>query len=139
MKMNWVTYAIIAAISFSGMILIYKKLLLVGINQNLLNLFIFGLVFLGFGSIVFATKTPIKLSYMMIVLLIVASIFSLIGNYSMVKSYSSAPNPGYATTLVSTQLIIISVLSIIFFKSDFSWTKFLGIVIVLLGSYLVSN
>ena len=136
--MNWITYAIIAAFSFTGMILLYKKLLLLGINQLLLNLFIFGFVFLGFASIVVISKTPVKLSYLMVALLIAASIFSLIGNYSMVKSYFSAPNPGYATTLVSTQLILISVLSIVFFKSEFSWVKFFGIIVVLFGSYLIS-
>ena len=136
--MNLITYAIIAAFSFTGMILLYKKLLLLGINQLLLNLFIFGFVFLGFASIVVISKTPVKLSYLMVALLIAASIFSLIGNYSMVKSYFSAPNPGYATTLVSTQLILISVLSIVFFKSEFSWVKFFGIIVVLFGSYLIS-
>ena len=136
--MNWITYAIIAAFSFTVMILLYKKLLLLGINQLLLNLFIFGFVFLGFASIVVISKTPVKLSYLMVALLIAASIFSLIGNYSMVKSYFSAPNPGYATTLVSTQLILISVLSIVFFKSEFSWVKFFGIIVVLFGSYLIS-
>ncbi len=139
MKMNWAIYSIIAAISFAGMILVYKKLLLLGINQNLLNFYIFGLVFLGFASVVFINKTPIKLSYLMMALLVLASIFSLIGNFSQVKAYATAPNPGYASTLAATQLVLVSILSVLFFRADFSWIKFLGILVVILGSYLVSS
>lgn len=139
MKMNWAIYSIIAAISFAGMVLVYKKLLLLGINQNLLNFYIFGLVFLEFASIVIVNKTPVKLSYLMIILLVLASIFSLIGNFSQVKAYATAPNPGYASTLATTQLILITILSVLFFSSEFSWVKFLGIVIVIFGSYLVAS
>ena len=137
--MNWVIYSIIASISFAGMILIYKKLLLFGINQNLLNFYIFGFVFLGFASIIYINKTPVKLSYLMIILLILASIFSLIGNFSQVNAYATASNPGYASTLVATQLILITILSVLFFRSEFSWIKFLGIVLVMFGSYLVAS
>ena len=139
MKMNWIIYSIIVAISFAIVVLIYKKLLLLGINQNLLNFFMFGLVFLGFTSMIIVNKTPIKLSYLMILLLIIASIFALIANYLEVKAFDSAPNPGYVATLISTQIILISVLSVLFFKLDFSWVKFLGMIIVLFGSYLIAR
>ena len=89
-KMNWVAYSIIAAASFSFMVLIYKKLLLLGINQNILNLFVFGIVFIGFGSIVVYSKAQIKLTPLMILLLIIASVFSLFGNYFQVKAYNEA-------------------------------------------------
>ena len=137
--MNWIAYSIIAAVSFSFMILIYKKLLLLGINQNLLNLFIFGIVFVGFGLVVLYSKTQIKLTLLMILLLILASVFSLAGNYFQVKAYNEAPNPGYASTIVATQLILIAILSVFFYNSEFTWTKFFGIIVVVLGSYLVAS
>ena len=137
-KMNWVAYSIIGAISLSCMILIYKKLLLLGINQLLLNLFIFGFVFIGFGIFVYATKTPIRLSPLMIFLLVIASVFSLIGNYFHVKAYNEAPNPGYAHALSSTAIILVMVLSVLLYGSNFTWLKFFGIITIILGSYLVS-
>ena len=137
-NMNWITYSVMAAVSFSFMVLIYKKLLLLGINQNILNLFIFGIVFIGFGSIVVYSKTQIKLTSLMILLLVLASVFSLFGNYFQVKAYNEAPNPGYASTIVATQLILIAILSVFLYNSEFTWTKFLGIIIVVFGSYLVS-
>lgn len=138
MTINWVLSAIFAALSFTFMILIYKKLLLLNINQNILNLFIFGFVFIGFGIVLVSTKTPVKITFFMLILLIIAAVFSLLGNYFQVKAVSNAPNPGYAITLQSTSLILITILSIFLFKSSFSWVKLVGITVVILGSYLLS-
>jgi|SRR3989344_1580242 len=138
MTINWILSAILAALSFTFMILIYKKLLLLNINQNILNLFIFGLVFLGFGIVLVSTKTSIKITFFMLILLIIAAVFSLLGNYFQVKAVNDAPNPGYAITLQSTSLILITILSIFLFKSSFSWVKLVGILVVIFGSYLLS-
>ena len=137
MKMNWIAYSIIAAISFAVMIMLYKQLLLMGINQNILNLSVFGFVFVGFAAVAITNKNFINLTPLMLALLVLASVFSLIGNYYNVKALNEAPNPGYSITIVSTQLVLISLLSILFFNSDFTWTKFIGITIVIFGSYLV--
>ncbi len=137
MKMNWALYSLIAAISFAGLVLTYKKLLLLGINQVVLNLSIFFLVFLGFSSFVFFKKVPLQLTGAMVLLLMLAATFSFLGNYFQVKSYSEAPNPGYASTLVATQLILITLFSVLLFQSELSWVKVLGIAVVIAGSYLV--
>lgn len=80
-----------------------------------------------------------SVSGLMIILLIVASIFALAGNYLQVTAYKDAPNPGYVNTLVSTQLVLITILSVFLFKSDFTLIKFIGILLVLFGAYLVGK
>lgn len=136
--MSWIVYSLIAAVAFAGLVLTYKKLLLLGINQLVLNVSIFFLVFLGFAATVVYKKVPLQLSTAMILFLLLAAVFSFIGNYFQVKSYNESPNPGYASTLVATQLILITVFSIFLYGSEFNWVKVVGIVIVILGSYLVS-
>ena len=93
MKMNWIAYSIIAAISFAVMIMLYKQLLLMGINQNILNLSVFGFVFVGFAAVAITNKNFINLTPLMLALLVLASVFSLIGNYYNVKAINEAPNP----------------------------------------------
>ena len=136
--MNWIFYSLIAAIAFAGLVLTYKKLLLLGINQLVLNVSIFFLVFLGFASVIVYKRIPLQLSTAMILLLLLAAVFSFLGNYFQVKSYNESPNPGYASTLVATQLILITIFSIFLYHSEFNWLKVLGIAIVILGSYLIS-
>ncbi len=138
MKMSWVLYSLLAATSLGIMLLIYKKLLLLGVNQLILNFIIFGLTFLGFFSIIIINKTPIKMSPLIITLFIIAAIFSLLGNYLQVKAFNSAPNIGYAAALVSISVILATLLSVLFFKSEFDWIKFLGILLAVIGAYLVS-
>ncbi len=137
--MNWVLSSLIAAVSFSIMILLYRKLLLLGINSTILNFFIFGFTLIGFTIVIFATKTQMSVSGTMIILLIIASLFALAGNYLQVTAYKDAPNPGYVNTLVSTQLVLITVFSVFLYKSDFTWIKFFGIIFVLIGAYLVGR
>jgi drug/metabolite transporter (DMT)-like permease len=139
MKENWVIFSILAAISFSVMVLVFKKLLLLKINQIVLNWAIFGLVFIGFSFLLLITKTPVKISWWMFLLLIIAAIFSLIGNYYQVQAFNSSPNPGYASTIISLQLIFISVLAVFIFNTQFNWVKFLGIAVVIFGSFLIAK
>lgn len=136
--MNWFVISIIAGICFSGMLLIYKKLLLLGINSIILNLFVFGFVFLGFTIFTATTKTQISITPLMILLLIGASLFSLAGNYAMVKAFDKAPNPGYVSSInISLQLTLITILSIFLYNSEFSLLKLIGIIIVLVGIYII--
>lgn len=109
MKMGWVVYFLLAACSFTCMILLYKKMLLLGMNQNILNWAVFGMVFLGFSALIVVQRTSPKLSLVLILLLLLTAALSFAGNYLQVKAFSEAPNPGFASTLIAVQLIMISV------------------------------
>lgn len=139
MKMTWVTYAVIATLSFTVMFLLYKKLLSLGLSQIMLNLTIFGLVFLGFVIIAITIKTPVKISNLMLILIIITSVLSLIANYFQVKTFDTAPNIGYALAIISGQIALITILSSLIFKSDFNLIKFIGILVVIFGIYMISK
>ena len=99
----WILYGLGAALMYACMILTYKKLLLLNINPLLLNLFVFVFVSIGFIAWVMISKTKIELNGWMISLLILAAIFSLVGNSLEILATKGAPNPGYATALKSGQ------------------------------------
>ena len=136
---NWFVLGIGSSLCFSAMILVYKKLLLMGMKPLVLNLFLFGFVFVGFAIWNFSTKTAPDLNLKMILFLLLASAFSLMGNYLYTTAVKLAPNPGYASTLKATQIIFISLLAPIFFKSSFGLVPFFGIIFVLIGIFLLSK
>ena len=110
-----------------------------GIKPLVLNLFIFGFVFIGFAIWNFATKTAPNLNLKMVLFLLLAAAFSLVGNYLDTTSIKLAPNPGYASTLKATQIVFISLLAPIFFKSSLGIVPFIGIILVLIGMALISK
>lgn len=136
---NWILYGFGAAICFSAMIIIIKKLLLLKIHPLILNMFLFGIVFVGFGIWMGVSNTKIEITLPLIFLLVLASFFSLLSNYCDVTSIKYAPNPDYASTLKAFSLVIIIILSALIFNSEFTITKFLGVLIVLFGIFLVSK
>ena len=136
---NWFVLGVGSSLCFASMVLVYKKLFMMGIKPLVLNLFIFGFVFLGFMIWNISTKTTPNLNLKMILLLLLAAAFSLAGNYFDTTSLKLAPNPGYATTLKATQIIFISLLAPIFFRSSLGLVPFVGIILVLLGVFLVSR
>lgn len=136
---NWFISGLSSALCFAAMILVYKKLLLMGLKPLVLNLFLFGFVFIGFAIWNFSTKTAPNLNLKIILFLLLAAVFSLFGNYLDTMAVKLAPNPGYATTLKATQIIFISLLAPIFFRSSLGLVPLLGIVLVLAGMFLVSR
>ena len=134
----WILYGLGAALMYACMILTYKKLLLMNINPLLLNLFVFIFVSIGFAAWVTISKTKIELSGWMVLFLIAAAIFSLVGNSLEILSTKGAPNPGYATALKSGQVIIITLAAALIFKSDMTWYKIVGVATVIGGIVLIS-
>jgi uncharacterized membrane protein len=138
MEITWVLYAICAAISFGAMLLVYKKLLLLGINPLILNLFVFGITFFGFVLITGVTKTKIDVNASILLLLVLASFFAVVGNFCDVQATKNAPNPGYASAIKSTQIIIITLMAPLLFKSSLTWPKLTGVILVLIGMIIIS-
>jgi len=136
---NWFVQGVLAALSFSGMVLVYKKLFLLGIKPLALNLFMFGFVFVGFMIWNIAEKTPLNITTKMTSFLVLASLFSLAGNYFYTSSVANAPNPGFAATLKAGEIVLITLLSFFIFKSSLNAVSFLGVIMVLFGVFLISK
>ncbi|MFH1326520.1 MAG: EamA family transporter [archaeon] len=136
---SWILYGLGAAISFSAMALVIKKLLVLKISPLIVNTLLFGLVTLGYGFWIASTDTKIEINLIIILFLILAGFFSILSSYFDVVSMKFAPNPGYSSALKASSLVLITIFSVFLFSSDFSLLKFIGIIIVVGGIFLISK
>lgn len=134
---KWVLYGLGTAVNMAAMILVFKKMLLMGIAPLVLIFFIFGITFIGFLLWVYISKIPIKISKSMILFLILASLFAILGNFFEVNSLKDAPNPGYTSTLKTFYIVIITLAAPFLFKSKINLSKFIGVLLVLGGLFLI--
>ena len=135
---SWLFSGFASSLCFAGMVLVYKKLLTMGIKPLVLNLFLFGFVFIGFSIWNFTARTRFDLSKRMLALLLLAAVFSLLGNFFDVNAVKNAPNPGFATTIKSSQIVLITILAPILFGSSLSLSTGLGTVLVVLGIFMIT-
>lgn len=138
MTANWIIYGFGSAVCFTGMTLVFKKLFTMGVPPLVLNMCVFGITFLGFIIWNLINKTKINLGFNIILFLVLASLFAILGNYLDVTAVKNAPNPGYAGTLKATQIVLIALLAPILFNSNISLLKLFGILLVLIGAAIVS-
>jgi drug/metabolite transporter (DMT)-like permease len=137
-KMSWILYSLITMFSLGIMLLLFKKLTTLGVDSIVLNLYIFGMVFLGFVGVSLVTRQPLHISKLVLVLLLVAAVFSIIGNYTNIKAIAQAPNPGYATAIASGRVLVLTLGAVLLFGSDLSPMRVVGVITVLAGLALLS-
>lgn len=135
--LSWFLFALGAMIFLAAMFLIekYAMILGVGSGQLLMYVFFFGAVF----TLVYllSTKASITLSKPLLILIIIAALFSFLGNYFLLKSISISPNPGYSLAVAGVHILLVAIISVFLFKSDYSWTKIAGTVLAMLGIILL--
>ena len=136
--MNWFVYALISMLFFSGMVLLFKKVLVLGIKPSVLMLFLSMSLAIFYAIHVGVTKTSPKINIFGLVLIIIAAFLSYVANLLYTKSVAIAPNPGYSATIISLQLILITIVSIFLFGSEFDLTKGLGIVFAVIAAVLLA-
>lgn len=134
--MAWYIYSILAALSFSGMILSVRILTDKGFSSKQILFFLCGFVFLGFlivnlffpGNVWSSDSFPLFLKVM-----VIAGIFAAIGNWADFEGVKRSPNPGYSMAIRNTAILPVTVLSAWLFSSDFNVFKFVGAITIILG------
>ena len=136
--MNWLTYALLGMFFIALMSLIFKKLTLENLQAEIILLFLFGFAFLFYLTQVIITKTPIKVNTFLVILLILAALFSYIGNLFQVKSIGLAPNPAFSVAIISLQTILVAVGSYFIYNSKLSLLNALGLFLGITAIILLS-
>ena len=135
--MNWVLYALLGMVFFSGMNLIFKRLTAdLKPNVLLLFIFIFGALFYLIDSVY--TKTSLNLNYKLVLLLLAAAFLSYLGNLFYVKSLSLSPNPGHSAAINSLQIILITIGAVFLFGSEITIKNLIGIMLGIIAIILLS-
>ena len=136
--MNWLIQTLIAMLLFALMILIFKKLTIEKMQAEVILLFLFGFAFVFYLTQVIVTKTPIKINTFLIVLLILAAIFSYIANLLEVKAVNMAPNPAFVTSIMGLHAILVAIGSYYLYNSQISIMNGLGIILGIIAIILLS-
>lgn len=136
--MNWILYGIGGALSFAGMTLLLKKIFQLGMPPLVALFYLFIFTTLGYAAYV-PMKMSVKITGWAIPLLLLATaVCSLVGNYLDLMSVKLSPNPGYASALKATQIILITLLAPILLGADFTPGKFFGVALVFFGAVIIT-
>ena len=132
----WVIFSVTAAIIFSVMFLVFKKLSVFGAPLSLLS------VSIGTGICCLIHLAVNRISLYVPVSAIfwfgLASFLSYAGNYLQLRAINEGPNPGLATAIVGCQSIILMVASFYLFGSDLSVAKVVGVLLCIAGVVVLS-
>ena len=135
----WVIYGVLSGSLLSVMAICTAYVLKEGVKPSLVNLSINGVVFLGFMILGFKygafheVARPFHYLVMMI-----GGIAFCAALWFSTEALKIAPNPGYISALKSLQLVFIVFAAPLILGSEVSLMKIGGIVLVILGSILVS-
>lgn len=138
----WVAYGLFAAllVSASDMTRKYLTQTVHPLLVIIIPLWVAGLISLLIYS---SSKKDLSLqsiSKKEFCILILIGCLIPVGHYCITKTLQTIHNPGYAKTIVSLNVIISLFLSLYIFKdSSLSYKALSGVVLVLIGSYLVTK
>ncbi len=137
--MKWLELSLLSAFLMAGVTLASKYVLARGVKESLLLFwgFVFGAVIMA--AYILYKKQPVKAEISSLVLIALVITVALLGNYFFFKAINLAPNPGYAAAISSLNVVIVTVLSLLLFKSELTPIKGLGVVLAAVSVFLLSR
>jgi drug/metabolite transporter (DMT)-like permease len=136
--MSWYTLATISALIFGANALLIKHVNSNGITIPIIMFFLYlvGAVTTVFYSYVNNYKF-FEFSKLTIFLILIG-LFSTIGMLTQIRAINLAPNAGYAVAIISAQTIVTALGAYLIFGASLSVMKFTGILVTLLGVFIIS-
>jgi len=138
MDFNWFILSLLAAFAFGGMTLLFRIATDKGISPVLGLFYIILVATILLGVYNFSVEKSFVTSKNIIIILIIAGVFSFIGNTLLFKALGSAPNPGYAEAVGSLRILLITFISILIFSLKLNLLGILGSIFVVIGIILLS-
>jgi drug/metabolite transporter (DMT)-like permease len=136
-KMSWILFAFGAMIFLTLMFLLEKKVLTLGVGSGQLLFYINLVVAVMVFIFLLSTKESIKINFWMFALIALIGLFAFLGNYLLLKSINVSPNPGFSLAIAGVHVLLVTIISIFLFKSDFTWTKIVGTIFAVIGVILL--
>lgn len=137
--MNWIIYSAISTLSFTGVVLLFKKLTEFDMKVEIINLYVFILTALTFLCFALFKKSPLQIAANSWHWFILLAIFAFFGNYYSLAALQTAPNPGYVRAIKSLEIVLVTAGSIMLFSSSISYRAMLGIFLTMGGLYLITS
>ncbi|MDP3990725.1 MAG: EamA family transporter [Candidatus Nealsonbacteria bacterium] len=134
--MLWYLYSISASLLFTGMVLCTRYLGNKGFSAKQILLFLLGFAFLELLIINTGTLSNIWQSEQFpwfLVIITIAGIFAVIGNWADFTAVIKAPNPGFVGAIKTSNVLLITFAAVLIFGSSFSFIKLLGVLLIIAG------
>ncbi|GEM_PF-3984321 len=137
--MTWVPLSLLAGLSLAVHALAMTKLTKGGFDLGRINLNVFFLVFvfIALQQIVSGNGYKLPASQLRYIFIAAVGAYSII--YFSLLAIASAPNPGYVSGLTSLSAVVVAIASVFLFDAHLSVSKFVGIVLSLIGVYLIGR
>lgn len=134
--MQWYVYSIIAMVSFSAMMLTIRKIRDAGFSSMQANVFLFGFVLLGFGFLIGDELSQALEStnlWQALIFLAGASMCAIMANYADFKAVGLSPNPGYSQAIKNSNILSITIISVLVFNLSLDMPKIAGTLMIMAG------
>ena len=142
--LNWVLLAILVCFISAMEVIIMKKISFLKTEMQIDDSILLTFIIIGFVSfVIFFFKTNnIKQKIKTVfnkngLLIILFAILLLLNKILFTKALKNAPNPGYPRIIVNLNIIIVLILSYLFYNSKINIYTLFGIILSLIGIYIV--
>ncbi|MFQ5588269.1 MAG: EamA family transporter [Nitrospiria bacterium] len=137
--MTWIPLSVLAALSLAMHSLAMAKMTKNGfeIGKINLNVFFLVLIFIAVQQLVLGRGYRLPSSQGLYI--VIASLGAYLIIQFSLMAIATAPNPGYVGAITSLSAVVVAVGSVFLFGSHISLSKVIGIVLCLIGVYLVGK
>ena len=138
---KWVPYALMAAVFIAVRDLVSKKIFN---KYNYIDYIIIAniIVFIGTLTYILISKKDITTIQIpewgdLFTIIVRLLIVYFIVEPSIFNSLKFCDNPGYANSIINLNALFLLFLAFIFYKTEFNIKKFIGVIVLLIGTYLI--
>ena len=137
MKMGWFIFALIAMVSFTVTFLLIRRIGDLGVKSEVILVYYFAIAAILLLVYTVSSNFSLSISKTALILLFVVGFFGVLGNIFLVHSLLSSPNPGYSLAISGVHILLVAIVSVFIFGSEFTLLKGLGTVLAVLGIILI--
>lgn len=138
---KWLPYAFVAAIFIAIRDFISKDIIT---RYNYSDYVIIANIIIFIGTIIYLlyskkdiTKIrPPKFTELLTIILRIFIIYMII-DPCIFNSLKLCDNPGYAKSIINLNTLFLLLLAFVFYKSEFNMKKTSGVIVILIGTYLI--
>lgn len=135
--MTWLTQSFIAMASFALMVIMVTNELKKGMSSQMAMLLI-ALTWIPAFGIWQWKKGFMPISASSVLVIIIAGLLSVLGNWAQFEAAARAPSPGLSASVVSCQVVLIAILAKLLFHSYINPMQIIGMLICLIGVVIIS-
>lgn len=142
--LNWLLFSILVCFISAFEVIIMKKISFLKTEIQIDDTILLTFIIIGFISfaILFLKSKSIEKKFKNIfnkngLLIISFGILLILNKILFTKALKNAPNPGYPRIIVNLNIIIVLILSYLFYNSKINIYTLFGIILSLIGIYIV--